>query len=296
MESRVNYIIVGIFVTLFTVSTLIFIFWLGKYGGSDEYVYYRAYMTESVSGLSREASVKYRGVEVGIVDKVEIDPQNSEQVALLLKVKKDTPIRQDMTVTMKSYGLTGLAFIEIGGGSKDSPLLTHKDGDVPVIATAPSVFARLDESLSTLAGKLTNTLDSMDVLLNKENLDNVGAALANVKDFTSQIKSFQVEMQGLIKKSVSMEDKIIQASEKVSAASEGVGKVASELEKSFKRGDYDLKEISSKSLEKFDDLLGSLKVLTGEVEEAVMSIKNSPGDLLFKQTEQRLGPGERIQQ
>ena len=295
MESRVNYIIVGIFVLLFTIGMLVFVFWLGKYGGADEYVYYKAYMTESVSGLSREASVKYRGVEVGIVEKVEIDPDNSEQVALLLKVKKNTPIKEDMSVTMKFYGLTGLAFIEIGGGSKHSPLLVKKGDDIPVIKAAPSVFARLDESLSTLAGKLTKTLNSMDVLLSEKNLDNVSVALANVKDFTSQIKNFQGEIQGLMKKSVHMEDKIIQASEKVAEASDGVKEVAEALEKGFNRGDYDLKEISSKSLNKFDDLLGSLKVLTGEIEEAVVSIKNSPGDLLFKQTEQKLGPGEKIQ-
>ena len=222
MESRVNYIIVGIFVLLFTAGMLVFIFWLGKYGGADEYVYYKAYMTESVSGLSREASVKYRGVEVGIVDKVEIDPDNSEQVALLLKVKKDTPIKEDMTVTMKFYGLTGLAFIEIAGGSKHSPLLVKKGDELPVIQTGPSVFARLDESLSTLAGKLTHTLDSMDELLSKKNLDNVSIALANVKDISLQVKNFQGEIQGLMKKSINMEDKIIQASEKVAAASDGV--------------------------------------------------------------------------
>jgi phospholipid/cholesterol/gamma-HCH transport system substrate-binding protein len=295
MESRVNYIIVGIFVLLFTIGMLMFVFWLGKYGGSDEYVYYKAYMTESVSGLSREASVKYRGVEVGIVEKVEIDPQNSEQVALLLKVKKDTPIKEDMSVTMKFYGLTGLAFIEIGGGSKSSPLLMQKGNEIPVIQAAPSVFARLDESLSTLAEKLTHTLDSMDELFSKNNIENVSVALSNVKEFTTAINNFKGDIQGLMEKSVHMEDKIIRASEKVASASDGVKNVARALEQGIMRGDYDFKSITSKSLEKFDDLLGSLKVLTGEIEEAVISIKNSPGDLLFKQTEQRLGPGEKTQ-
>jgi len=295
MESRVNYIIVGIFVLLFSLGMLGFAFWLGKYGDEGDYVFYRAYMTESVSGLSREATVKYRGVDVGIVDKIVIDRENNEQIILLLKVKKDTPIRQDMHVTMKYYGLTGLAFIEISGGSKDAPLLVAKNDEVPVIQTSPSIYARLDESLSGLAGKLGLSLDNIDKLLSKQNISNFQQALANIKEISENLKGYQDDINKLLVKGVEMEEDIIAASTKVSEASESVEAAAIAFEKSFSRGDYDIRGITSKSLEKFDDLLGSLKVLTGEIEEAVISIKNSPGDLLFKQTEQHLGPGEQIQ-
>ena len=101
MESRVNYIIVGIFVVLFSMGMLGFAFWLGKYGDEGDYAYYRVYMTESVSGLSREATVKFRGVDVGIVEKIAIDLDNSEQIILLLKVKKDTPIKDQPLVREK---------------------------------------------------------------------------------------------------------------------------------------------------------------------------------------------------
>ncbi len=295
MESRVNYIIVGIFVVLFSIGVLAFAFWLGKYGDEGEYVFYKAYMTESVSGLSREATVKYRGVDVGIVDKIAIDKENSEQILLVLKVKKETPVKEDMHVTMKFYGLTGLAFIEIAGGSSEAALVTAEGDEMPVINAAPSVFARLDESLSGLAGKLDSTLGGIDKLLSKKNIDNFEQAIANIRDISDDFKSYQSGIKTMIDNGVIMEEEIIAASNKVSDASDSVEAAALAFEKSFSRGDYDLRGITSKSLEKFDDLLGSLKVLTGEIEEAVISIKNSPGDLLFKQTEQKLGPGESIQ-
>jgi len=295
MESRVNYIIVGIFVVVFTTCLLVFAFWLGKYGDDSDYVYYKAYMTESVSGLSREASVKYRGVDVGIVTEVKIDPENSEQVQLLLKVRKDAPIRKDMYVILKFYGLTGLAFIEISGGTKHAALFTHEEGKIPVINTAPSLYQRLDESLSGLAGKLTHTLDSMDALLKQQNIDNFTDSLSNIKDFSIQINSFQDEVRGLLKKGVKMEEKIITASEQFSQASTAIKDVARTLEESFNKGDFNIKQISSSSLEKFDDLMGRLIVLSGEIEQAVISIKNSPSDLLFKQTQKKMGPGERSQ-
>ena len=295
MESRVNFIIVGIFVVLFSIGLIAFAFWLGKYGDDSDYVYYKAYMTESVSGLSKDATVKFRGVDVGIVDKIAIDRENSERIILQMKVERLTPITKDMHVEMKYYGLTGLAFIEISGGSKDAPLHTHDTTEIPVIQTSPSVYARLDESLSSLAGKLSHTLDSIDLLLSKQNIDNFQQSLENIKDISVNLKDYQDEIQKLLVTGVDMEKDIIAASNKVALASDSVEAAARAFEKSFSRGDYDLRSITSKSLEKFDDLLGSLKVLTGEIEEAVISIKNSPGDLLFKQTEQKLGPGEQLQ-
>ena len=65
MESRIHYTIVGLFVVLLLAGLTAFAFWLGKYGGKQEYGHYHVYISESVSGLSADASVKYRGIEVG---------------------------------------------------------------------------------------------------------------------------------------------------------------------------------------------------------------------------------------
>ena len=65
MEPKVNYVVVGIFVVLLGFLLVAVVLWLGK--GLDREVYdrYYAYMEESVAGLSVDAAVKYRGVEVG---------------------------------------------------------------------------------------------------------------------------------------------------------------------------------------------------------------------------------------
>ena len=152
MESRINYTIVGIFVVLLLAGLVSFVYWLGKYGYKQEHDYYYVYMVESVSGLSSEASVKYRGVDVGIVEKMGLNPKNSEEVELLLKLKHGTQIKVDTRATLKSFGMTGLAFVELTGGRKDAPLLARGD-TIPIIPAAPSTYARLDESLTVLAEK-----------------------------------------------------------------------------------------------------------------------------------------------
>ncbi|HHH14026.1 MAG TPA: MCE family protein, partial [Thiolapillus brandeum] len=123
MGSNANYAIVGLFVLLFTAGVLGFAYWLAKHGGQQEYDYYQVFMTESVAGLSTDASVKYRGVEVGTVSEMDLNPDNPEEVRLVLKIRRGTPVKTDTRATLKFYGITGLAFIELQGTSRDAPRL-----------------------------------------------------------------------------------------------------------------------------------------------------------------------------
>jgi len=292
MESKINYVIVGIFVVLFSIGLAGFAFWLEKYGTQEDFIYYQTYMNESVSGLSLDASVKYRGVDVGTVQNIRINPQNSEEVELLLRVKKETPIKEDMAVILKFYGLTGLAFIEIQGGSKISPLLKSQNGEIPIIRSAPSIYTRLNESLPDIAQKLSTALGKIDVLLNEENLENIRESIENIKEISLYIKNYKNNIDTLLKQGVVMEGKVISSFDKVADAADEVKHVASDIEKSIQRGDYNLKEMSSPTFDQTNELLDELKALAAELEEMVLSLQRNPRDLFLKQTAPKLGPGE----
>ena len=292
MESRVNYIIVGIFVVLFSIGLAGFVFWLEKYGTQEDFKYYMTYMKESVSGLSLDASVKYRGVDVGIVKNIRINPENSEEVELLLRVKKETPIKEDMFIILKFYGLTGLAFIEIEGGSKTSPLLKSQDGEISIIKSAPSIYTRLNESLPDIAQKLSLALGKINVLLNEENLTNIRESIDNIKEISLYVKNYKDDIDTLLVRGIVMEAKVISSFDKVADAADEVKFVASDIEKSLQRGDYNIKEMSSPTFEQTNELLDELKALAAELEEVVLSLQRNPRDLCLKQTTPKLGPGE----
>ena len=86
MESRVNYTLVGVFTIVFLAIFAGVVFWLGKFNFKDDTDKYRVYITESVSGLNIEAPVKYRGIVVGSVADIQIHPQNTEQIEVILKI------------------------------------------------------------------------------------------------------------------------------------------------------------------------------------------------------------------
>ncbi len=119
--------------------------WLSAGGAPGEFDFYTTYMNESVSGLSPDAALTYRGVNVGKVREITIDPSNPNRVRLLLQVKHGVPIKQDTEATLAMQGLTGLATIDLLGGSPGSPPLTMTEGEpYPVIPSRPSLLVRLD--------------------------------------------------------------------------------------------------------------------------------------------------------
>ncbi len=120
MENRVSYILIGLFVFILSFSTVGFILWLGKYAQGENYSYYKVVTTQGVSGLNPKAPVKLRGVSVGEVKDIYINHNNSEEVIVLIKVKEDTPIKEDTHALINLQGITGLSYIELEGGTHES--------------------------------------------------------------------------------------------------------------------------------------------------------------------------------
>lgn len=168
MESKINYTLVGLFVVFLTAGLITFAYWLGKHGGKQEYDTYLVYMSESVAGLSTDASVKYKGVNVGTVQQLGISPHNSEEVELRLQIVRSTPIKTDTTAQLKSFGITGLAFIELSGGSKDAPLLKTSSTGVPIIPATPSTFTQMYASLEQLVKQSTLAMAKFDRILSEK--------------------------------------------------------------------------------------------------------------------------------
>lgn len=322
MESKVNYPLVGLFVLLFSAALLAFAFWLGKYNDDEsQYRRYKVYITESVSGLSPEASVKFHGVDVGMVESMEINPSNSEEVELILKIKKETPIKVDSTATLKFFGITGLAFIEINGGAKNAPLLKTSPYAPGVIPTTPSIIKRIDESLSQVAVSLTDTLEHINRVLSTKNTQNISETLENLKNFSLKVADYQQEIDVLLKNSVDTENNLNRTMIKVSDSADSVNHSADtfkivmrdsmaptlksmhetseksrvliqKIEHSIDRGDYDFNSIASPTTTELNALLEQTKILSAEMERTLQSLRNSPSDILFKQSKPTPGPGE----
>ncbi|EIJ42463.1 ABC-type transport system involved in resistance to organic solvents, periplasmic component [Beggiatoa alba B18LD] len=199
MDNKANYALVGLFVIILSIVMIASVLWLTV--GTEEKVYitYQIYIHESVSGLNVKSPVKYKGVEVGYVHHISLDPNRPDEVQVLLKIEWSTPIRQDTTATLSSQGLTGLAYIELTGGTGE---FLSKEPDIgdeyPELKTKPSLLVRLDTAVSELMGNLNkvstatdgiladikNLTTSVDDVFSQQNRTMIAKTLQNIETLT----------------------------------------------------------------------------------------------------------------
>ena len=185
METRVNYILTGLFVLILTVATIGFGLWLASDIRITSYHPYISYFNESVAGLNPNGPVKYRGVNVGRVRDLRLDPDNPTRVRVLMDIALGTPIRTDTYAILNVQGLTGIAFVELEGGEHGKPLPSPlPDGSIPEIPAKFSRYNRLDQALSNAAVTIDEVGKRLAGILNQENIESFQRTLHNLEVFT----------------------------------------------------------------------------------------------------------------
>lgn len=185
METNVNYTLVGAFVITLICFIILSIIWLSSDLTIGQYISYKVYMNESVAGLNVDSNVEFNGVDVGTVKNIQIDAYNPHLVVLLLRIKKATPITRGTRAVLSSRGLTGVTYIALIDHGKDlTPLRVNKGDVYPIIAAAPSFLGRLDTSFHKLVEGINKMANSIQILLNEENLHNLKDILTDTQQIT----------------------------------------------------------------------------------------------------------------
>ena len=310
MYNKINYMVVGIFVLVFGAGMIWFAFWLAKWGLQDEYDIYKIEIKESVSGLSEDASVKIRGVDVGRVQTIRINPQNIEAVEIFLEIKKGTPIKEDMVAHTQMFGVTGLLSIEIDGGTNTAKTLQPSKTYIPVIQTKTSYVARISESLGEIADSLNAFLVQTKKLISDKNIQAFENTLGHIEKITSRGEELEIKaigslaqldetlqelrvsmkdathsFKGATKDFASIKDRANPLLEELTVTARGLDRLISKAEKSLDRGDYNIKNI-------LEPALVDVQILSSQINDLAQQLKQSPSDVLFKARKQRKGPGE----
>lgn len=188
MQARVAYAAVGLFVLLLGAALLGAGLWLGSARESGEFRTYYGYTGESVAALSLSSRVTYRGVDIGRVAAIDIDPQDPTRVRLTFNIRTDAPVKTDTVATIATQGLTGLGFVELDGGTREATDLVQTPGSpYPVIPMQPSLLERLDIALRLAMSTLDQVSRRALVILNEDNTRAFGSILANTDRLTGAL-------------------------------------------------------------------------------------------------------------
>jgi phospholipid/cholesterol/gamma-HCH transport system substrate-binding protein len=213
METRANYVMVGIFTLVAVFAAFAFVYWTAAFGDRGQTAVLRVRIPGSASGLGRGSFVLFNGVRVGDVKRVYLDINNPAVAIADTEVDKDTPITKATQADIGLAGLTGQANIEMKGADAREPKIleeAEKQGTIAEITANPSavtnllqtaqdIFGRADKVLSQLEGFTQDVRGPLTQTV--QNAQKFSEALAansdGVDKFLSSVSSLATELQGV---------------------------------------------------------------------------------------------------
>ncbi|MDD3342057.1 MAG: MlaD family protein [Sulfurospirillaceae bacterium] len=324
MENRLSYILVGIFIFTLAIAGALATLWLGHYSNEGVFKFYKVNTKESVAGLNNKAPVKLKGVEIGEVRNIAINPQNAEEVMVLIRVQDNAPIKEDTYALIEAQGITGLSYIELRGGSNESAALKTgtKVEEYGIIPSRPSTFSRLDKTLTSVSAKAEEIFARAEQILSEKNLKNFELILENsakISESTSKtlanIEAQKKQINIILNEAIKFEKSAIEATNSIKAmsssftnaidntgvdtmnkmreAAQNITTVMQKLDTKIQKGTFDLDILVKENLLPAQSALDELRILTIDTKELINNIKDSPSDLLFKAETINPAPNEK---
>ena len=303
-----NYTFVGVFVLVLGALLVAGVLWLASGGAfQKKYDLYLAIEDESVAGLNVNAPVKLNGVDVGKVKDIALDHGNPERVRLTFAIDRGTPIKEDTVAVLKTQGLTGIAYVELGGGTRDAPALrATAEGELPVIRTKPSLAARVENVLTTVLTKLDSTSNNINAFLSNENQASFKSALADIAALAHTLAARKETVDAAIVSAARTLENTSRATERAGPVIERIGRGAEAIEKmgnevantSVNAGKTidgvgaDVKRLSTDTLPELERLLGELSTLSRSLQLLTEQTRRDPRGLIFGNQTVPNGPGE----
>ncbi|WP_427023397.1 MlaD family protein [Aureimonas ureilytica] len=196
METRANYVLVGIFTVVVLALSFGFVYWSANVSDRDQRTTLLIRIEGSVSGLSQGSAVLFNGLNVGTVQSLRIDPNNPRVVIATTQVDRTTPITTSTTATIGFQGLTGIGFIGLTGGNvNDRNILQSamEQGTTPVIRANPSDVTDILATARDIADRANNILGEFESIVQavgpsvRTTAENVAQTSTNVRTFTDSL-------------------------------------------------------------------------------------------------------------
>jgi phospholipid/cholesterol/gamma-HCH transport system substrate-binding protein len=156
MTRQVSTFTIGLFVTVGVIIGVSIIVWVGASKYFERGSLYVTYFDESVQGLQRDSSVKYRGVDIGRIMKIGVAPDN-KLIEVVMKIDLKNDLEKNTVTQLKAVGITGIVYVELdrqdSGMIERSPKIDFT-AEYPVIPSRPSetrqILSGIDEVLNKI--------------------------------------------------------------------------------------------------------------------------------------------------
>jgi phospholipid/cholesterol/gamma-HCH transport system substrate-binding protein len=186
MENKSYAFAAGLFALLLGAGALLAVYWLS--GSNDAEHDYIVVTKQNIGGLNPQAQVRYRGIRVGKVSDIRLDPEDYSNILVTISVNDDVPLTRGTVAKLNYQGVTGLAHILLLETGKDNEPLVPNDEQPPRITMIPSLLEELGETGMATLKQARQMMASANAMLDDENRAHLKTTLANLEAASGQMK------------------------------------------------------------------------------------------------------------
>lgn len=307
MENRSYALMTGVFTIALLVATVLVGLWLNR--DKTELSPYEIVTTQSIPGLNPQATVRYRGLEVGRVDEIVFDPKVTGQILIKLSVEEGSPVTTTTFASLGYQGVTGIAFIQLDDDRTGSPLLKTDPQHVGRIPLRPGLLDQLEKRGLAILDRTEQITARLNVLVNDENQKIIIGAFDNISKAAAAYGEIPKKLDPTINRMPALVDKLdrsLTSFDTFAASATGAVRNYDRLATSLQAPDGPINRLNgaigslqgvTSDLEA--ETLPHLTRMTDEARTALRSVRRTadslsdrPQSILFGNPNVQPGPGE----
>lgn len=295
MEIKSNNVLIGTFALATVFCIFLFALWISRVQIDRQYAYYQILFHGSVSGLTSSGAVQFNGLPVGRVVDLHLADDDPNTVVALVEVDARTPIKEDSVARLSLSGITGVAFIELAGGSPRAKPLQPKPGETyATIRGAPStlqelatsapetlqnanrLLARLNAIVGANERSIESTLQNLDKVSTAlaESSDDMKKAIANMSEASAHFNSLSRDADIFVKND--MKGLIADAR----LTSQSYRRVADGLDQLVRTSGPAVNRLSREGLQQVPQLIAETRALVAALDRFVSQAQDDPARFL----------------
>jgi len=289
VENRAYALAAGLFTVVLAAALVAAGLWFRR--DDIRFAQYVITTASSVAGLKVEAPVRYRGVDVGRVESIRIEPGVAGRISIRIGVQEDTPITKSTYAQLGYQGVTGLAYVALNDEGASKELLKAEGGEPPRIDMRPSIF---DSSLDVVAA-VKQLSGRMNELLNEENRKLLTRMLSGIEQASRQTAGLAERLQPGAREFPSLMGDargaladLSRLSRKLEERSAALDRMAASLEEVGVAA----RSFNDETLPRLNALVEQLNRDTRSLDRVLNAVGENPQSFVFGAPRGRPGPGE----
>jgi phospholipid/cholesterol/gamma-HCH transport system substrate-binding protein len=311
MENRAHALAAGLFTLVLVAALVAAALWLrGEPIAQDRYVLHTHGV---VSGLNAQADVRYRGVEVGKVDRIRFDPADPRTILVDISVSQGTPITRGTYAELAPQGITGLSYVHLEDDGSSGALRDPADAEQARIELRPSFLERVSGSGEQAIGRIAAVAAKLETWLDEENRQQAMRTLAAFERAAQDVSAISAavqksahavpELASRAGKTLANADALItdlrglaatldersRTLERVAASAERIGV---SVEQVARAGDTLVSVAGNETLPRVHLLLDDLTRSSRSLERLISDLSANPSSVVFGRAAVPPGPGE----